>query len=258
VTVTPQVTPSFDAIPAVCSGATITLPATSKEGIAGTWSPAINNTATTTYTFTPTGNTCATTATLTVTVTPQVTPSFDAIPAVCSGATITLPATSKEGIAGTWSPAINNTATTTYTFTPTGNTCATTATLTVTVTPQVTPSFDAIPAVCSGATITLPATSKEGIAGTWSPAINNTATTTYTFTPTGNTCATTATLTVTVTPQVTPSFDAIPAVCSGATITLPATSKEGIAGTWSPAINNTATTTYTFTQQEIPVPPRPR
>jgi hypothetical protein len=128
----------------------------------------------------------------------------------------------------------------------------------VTVTPQVTPSFDAIPAVCSGATITLPATSKEGIAGTWSPAINNTATTTYTFTPTGNTCATTATLTVTVTPQVTPSFDAIPAVCSGATITLPATSKEGIAGTWSPAINNTATTTYTFTPTGIPVPPRPR
>jgi hypothetical protein len=46
---------------------------------------------------------------------------------------------------------------------------------------------------------TLPPTSKENIAGTWSPAVNNTTTTTYTFTPSGSACATTAQLTVTVT-----------------------------------------------------------
>jgi hypothetical protein len=73
------------------------------------------------------------------------------------------------------------------------------------VTPQVTPSFDAIPAVCSGATITLPATSKEGIAGTWSPHQQHGYHHLYLY-ATGNTCATTATLTVTVTPQVTPSL----------------------------------------------------
>jgi hypothetical protein len=75
-------------------------------------------------------------------------------------------------------------------------------------------------------------TSKENIAGTWSPAVNNTTTTTYTFTPSGSACATTAQLTVTVTPQVTPTFDPIGPVCSGSTITLPPTSKENIAGTW--------------------------
>jgi hypothetical protein len=90
--------------------------------------------------------------------------------------------------------------------------------LTVTVTSQVTPTFDPIGPVCSGSTITLPGSSKENIAGTWSPAVNNTTTTTYTFTPSGSTCATTAQLTVTVTSQVTPTFDPIGPVCSGSTI----------------------------------------
>jgi hypothetical protein len=67
---------------------------------------------------------------------------------------------------------------------------------------------------------------KRNIAGTWSPAVNNTATTTYTFTPSGSACATTAQLTVTVTPQVTPTFDPIGPVCSGSTITLPQHQKK--------------------------------
>jgi di/tricarboxylate transporter len=193
---------------------------------------------------------------VTVTVTPQLTPTFNpASYTICTGATApTLPLTSVEGIAGTWSPAtVSNTATATYTFTPTGSTCATTAQVTVTVTPQLTPTFNpASYMICTGATApTLPLTSVEGIAGTWSPAtVSNTATATYTFTPTGSTCATTAQVTVTVTPQLTPTFNpASYTICSGATApTLPLTSVEGIAGTWSPAtVSNTATATYTFT-----------
>ena len=46
----------------------------------------------------------------------------------------------------------------------------------------------------------LPTTSTNGITGTWAPALNNTATTTYTFTPAAGQCATTATLTITVNP----------------------------------------------------------
>ena len=101
------------------------LPTTSNEGITGTWAPAINNTATTTYTFTPTAGQCANTATLTITVNPNVTPTFAAVLLYCSGAVLpALPTTSNEGITGTWAPAINNTATTTYTFTPTAGQCA--------------------------------------------------------------------------------------------------------------------------------------
>ncbi len=247
VTVNAQTTPTFTQVAAVCEGTAFTLPATSSNGISGTWSPAINNTATTTYTFTPAAGECATTAQMTVTVNQQTTPTFTQVAAVCEGTAFTLPATSSNGISGTWSPAINNTATTTYTFTPAAGECATTAQMTVTVNQQTTPTFTQVAAVCEGTAFTLPTTSSNGISGTWSPAINNTATTTYTFTPTAGECATTAQMTVTVNQQTTPTFTQVAAVCEGTAFTLPTTSSNGISGTWSPAINNTATTTYTFT-----------
>ncbi|HRO74516.1 MAG TPA: hypothetical protein PLP27_00025, partial [Crocinitomicaceae bacterium] len=71
----------------------------------------------------------------------------------------------------------------------------------VTVTPSTTPTFNQVGPICSGTAFTLPPTSTNSITGTWSPAINNTATTTYTFTPTAGSCAGTTTMTVTVNPQ---------------------------------------------------------
>ena len=64
----------------------------------------------------------------------------------------------------------------------------------------------------------LPTTSNNGITGTWAPALNNTATTTYTFTPAAGQCATTTTLTITVNAAVTPTFTAVADICSGADI----------------------------------------
>src|SRR4029450_13553150 len=123
-----------------CSGGILNaLPTTSNNGITGTWSPALNNTATTTYTFTPTAGQCATTTILVITVNPNIRPTFTAVAPICSGATLAaLPTTSNNGITGPWSPALNNTATTTYTFTPAAGQCATTATLTITVNPNIT------------------------------------------------------------------------------------------------------------------------
>jgi gliding motility-associated-like protein len=46
----------------------------------------------------------------------------------------------------------------------------------------------------------LPTTSNNAISGSWSPAINNQSTTTYTFTPTAGQCAAPTTMTVEVTP----------------------------------------------------------
>jgi hypothetical protein len=249
ITVNNPVVPAFTQIPAICTGGSFTLPATSNNGITGTWSPAINNTATTTYTFTPNNSGCTTIATMTVTVNNPVVPSFTQVPAICTGGSFSLPTTSNNGITGSWSPAINNTATTTYTFTPNNGSCASTATMTVTVNNGSTiPAFNQVAAICTGGSFTLPAVSTNGIAGTWSPAVNNTATTTYTFTPNAGQCATTTTMTVTVnTPSITPAFNQIPTICTGEAFTLPAVSTNGISGTWSPAVNNTATTTYTFT-----------
>jgi len=251
VTITPNITPTFTAVTPICSGDTLAaLPTTSNNGITGSWSPALNNTATTTYTFTPSANQCANPTTLTITVNPKVTPTFTAVTPICSGDTLAaLPNTSNNGITGSWSPALNNTTTTTYTFTPSANQCANPTTLTITVNPKVTPTFTTVTPICSGDTLAaLPTTSNNGITGSWSPAINNTTTTTYTFTPSANQCANPTTLTITVNPKVTPTFTAVTPICSGDTlVALPTTSNNGIAGSWSPALNNTATTTYTFT-----------
>src|SRR4030095_9694336 len=214
IVISAQVTPTFTQIGPLCQNSTApALPATSNNGFAGTWSPSTISTATvgtTTYTFTPT-DPCAAVTTMDIVISTQVTPTFTAVAPICSGATLAaLPTTSNNGITGTWSPALDNTATTTYTFTPTAGQCATTTILVITVNPNITPTFTAVAPICSGATLAaLPTTSNNGITGTWSPALNNTATTTYTFTPTAGQCATTTTLTITVNPQVTPTFTQI-------------------------------------------------
>jgi uncharacterized protein YodC (DUF2158 family) len=79
----------------------------------------------------------------------------------------------------------------------------------ITVTPKTIPTFTQVAAICSGATIAaLPTTSNNGVTGTWSPLLNNLATTTYTFTPTLGLCADTTTMTISIFPVVT--YGAIP------------------------------------------------
>ncbi len=248
--VNPVVAPVFSPIASLCSGAFLApIPTTSNNGITGTWSPALSNTITRTYTFSPTSGQCANSTTLQIIVNPKTTTTFNAVSPICSGSTLNpLPTTSTNSINGSWSPVLNNTQTTTYTFTPNEGECATTKTLTITVNPNVTPTFPSIAPICSGASLAaLPTTSTNGISGTWNPVLNNSVTTTYTFTPTAGQCATITTLTITVNPNVTPTFAAIAPICSGASLAaLPTTSTNGISGTWNPALNNLVTTNYTF------------
>uniref|UniRef100_UPI00404A1F94 T9SS type A sorting domain-containing protein n=4 Tax=Flavobacterium sp. TaxID=239 RepID=UPI00404A1F94 len=155
IVVNPQVTPTFTQVAPICAGTSLSaLPTTSSNGIIGTWSPAINNQATTTYTFTPVSGSCATTATMTIVVNPQVTPTFTQVAPICAGASLSaLPTTSSNGIIGTWSPAINNQVTTTYTFTPVSGSCATTATMTIVVNSVSVPTGDAQQTFVEGATL---------------------------------------------------------------------------------------------------------
>ncbi len=131
---------------------------------------------------------------LNITVSPTSTPSFTQVPAICSGSSLSpLPSISNNGINGSWAPAFNNATTTTYTFTPAVGQCANTASMTITVTPNIAPSFSPVGSYCAGQAITpLPTTSLNGITGNWTPALNNTITTNYTFTPSGGQCASTA------------------------------------------------------------------
>ena len=198
-----QVNPLFTAVADICNGAVLApLPTTSNDGITGTWSPALDNTLTTPYTFTPDLGECANPATLTIVVNPIVDPVFDAVDAICDGAVLALlPTTSIDGITGTWSPALDNTTTTLYTFTPTAGLCANPAMLTITVIPITDPTFTAVDAICNGDFLgALPTTSNNGVSGTWSPALDNTTTTTYTFTPSADECADPTTMTVVVIP----------------------------------------------------------
>jgi large repetitive protein len=251
----------FGASLTICAGGSVpALPTTSDNSIIGTWSPAsVNDQASGTYTFTPTAGQCATTATFTVTVNPNITPTFGfgTSLTICAGGSVpALPNASDNGINGTWSPAtVDNTASGTYTFTPTAGQCALTTTFTVTVNPNVTPtfSFGTSLALCAGGTVpALPGTSGNGITGTWSPAtVDNQASGSYTFTPAAGQCATTTNFDVTVTPNTVPVFSigSTLTICAGAAVpALPASSDNGVAGTWTPAtIDNQASGVYTFT-----------
>ena len=217
--------PTFTPAPPICQGGTSApLPTTSLNGITGTWSPAINNLVTTLYTFTPDAGQCATTTTMTIGV-GTVAPVFTQVASVCFGSVLAaLPTTSNNGITGTWSPTINNTATTIYTFTPAATFCSSIVTMTIVVTPpSVTPIFRAVTPVCNGATLAaLPTTSINGVVGVWSPALNNLATTTYTFTPNPLQCAVNTTLTIIVNPILGVTVNS-PTVCSSTTATVTAT-----------------------------------
>ena len=244
--------PVFTQLPPICAGSPVAaLPLTSNNGITGTWSPVINNTATTTYTFTPTAGQCAVNSTMTITVNPDVLPTFTQVAPICAGAPLApLPTISNNGVTGTWSPALDNTTTTTYTFTP-GGACPNTTTMVVVVNPNVIPAFSQVAEICEGATLAaLPMTSLNGIDGTWSPVINNTATTTYTFTPNAGQCAFNQSMTITVNPILIPSFNSVAPLCFGDSFTFPSISTNGVTGTWTPAFDNTATTLYTFTPDQ--------
>ena len=90
----------------------------------------------------------------------------------------------------------------------------------VTVSSIVTPSFTQVATVCYGASIAaLPLNSSNGINGSWSPSINNTATTLYTFTPTAGQCATSTTMNIVISSSVTaPTGNTNQTFCNGETV----------------------------------------
>jgi hypothetical protein len=114
-----------------------------------------------------------------------------------------LPTTSLEGITGTWSPAIDNTTTTTYTFTPDAGKCASSTTLTIDVDAIITPTFTQLgPYRVGDIPDVLPVTSNNGVNGIWTPVSINTATEdtrTYTFLSSAGGCVANTTMEVTVT-----------------------------------------------------------
>jgi gliding motility-associated-like protein len=213
-TVTAFQTPAFSLFGPYCENSIIpSLPESSLNNISGTWSPILNNTLTTEYTFTPLVDQCAIPITRTIQIIQNEIPTFNALGPYCSGETIPdLPINSLNGILGSWSPIINNLSSTTYTFNPAPNQCATEASLTIEITPIANPSFDNIGPFCQGVNnIALPEESNNGIFGTWQPAFNNTITTTYSFTPNTGQCSNQASMEIQINPQF--NVDTYVALC---------------------------------------------
>jgi uncharacterized delta-60 repeat protein len=173
---------------------------------------------------------------VTVSINQPSDPTFDQIPNICQGDLFILPSVSNNGINGVWSPSIDNTVTTTYSFIPNVNECANSASMTVLVTQSTTPTFTQVSPICSGETLSaLPTTSNNSIDGSWSPALNNMTSTTYTFTPSSNaspTCATTTNMTITVNPLPNVTLSAFNSLCDTAGI-VTLTGGSPVGGTYS-------------------------
>ena len=195
---------SFDAVGPFCQGDFVAdLPTVSNEGYSGSWTPQIDNSQTTNYTFTPDPGQCVDNQTLEIVIDQLIDPSFDQQPPICVGDNFNLPNISIEGITGSWSPAIDNTQTTSYTFTPDPGQCSNEQIMVVSVGPPETPTFAIMGPYCQTGNIDdLPLTSLEGFTGTWNPStIDNSQTGifTSTFTPDIGLCAISSTIDISIT-----------------------------------------------------------
>jgi gliding motility-associated-like protein len=178
---------------------------------------------------------------------------FDEIGPLCQNSTPpVLPPTSREGIAGTWSPASINTSaigTATYIFTPSSaGSCATPASLNITIVGSISPTFPTIAdSYClNDIAPALPPTSKEGVNGTWNPSSINTATvgpTLYTFTPAAGQCGTSSQITIVINPLPALTMGPDLTIAAGASTTLNVSVTGNIVSyQWKPSIGlNNAT-----------------
>jgi hypothetical protein len=195
--------------------------------------------------------------TISVNTLPSASISAGGSTTICQGSSVILNANAGIGltyqwqnngttIAGETSASFTATTTGLYTVvvTNSNNCSATSSATTVTVNSNLTPSFNQVSAICSGSALPpLPTTSTNNVAGSWSPALNNTATTTYTFTPSFGQCATTTQMTISVNTLPTVTLALFNSVCDTAgIINLSGGSPAGGTYTGTSVSNNTFNT----------------
>ncbi|GEM_PF-2218521 len=181
-------TPIFNLPEEVCEGEDLELPTVSENGIQGTWNTDFDNSTTTTYIFTPSEEECANEFSLTIEVIENIVPVFNLPEEVCENEDFQLPTLSENNIEGTWNPIVGEAEDDIYIFTPADGECALNLSVEIQFILVDTPEFDLPDQICAGELIELPTTSNNGIVGTWEPSFNPDETTTYTFTPSTETC----------------------------------------------------------------------
>ena len=247
VSVQQNATPFFSQVSPICSGASLTaLPTSSLNNVTGTWTPALDNTQTTTYTFTPSTGQCATAATLTITVNanPTAVINYSGALNFCQGGSIDLTSSATTGNvwsngASTQTITVNNSGTFSVTVTNANGCSDVSDPITVNVTSSPTPTVSASSLqACTGQTVTLTSTTADTYlwsTGETTQSITVNATGTFTVTTTNtdacNGVGTSNPVTVTfntVTPTVTASATQ---ACSGEVVTLTSTAADSYA--WS-------------------------
>jgi hypothetical protein len=277
VTITVNPIPGAPAISAngpttFCSGGNVSLISSSQNG--NNWSNSISTQTNTinssgTYYATVTDNGCTSAQSNSITVTVNTTPPQPTISAngpttFCSGNSIVLTSSASSG--NLWSnnqisQSVTITSSGTYSVEVTNNGCSITSNP-ITITVNQTPAAPIIntsglTTFCQGSNVTLTTNATSGV--TWTASngsqfsvptlvVQSTQSSIYaTTTLNGCTSSPSLPISTTVLPIGTPTFTQIQPVCAGEPITLPSTSNNGYSGTWSPQVNNSATTTYTFT-----------
>ena len=120
---------------------------------------------------------------------------------------------------------------------PTDATCFATSSAVLNVISGGAPVFTQVAPLCQGGTFALPTTSTNNIVGTWAPAIDNTVTTTYTFTPGPNQCAAVpVTMTVVINPNPVVSAGPDSLICEGTTFIFNGTGANTY--TWDNGVTN--------------------
>jgi gliding motility-associated-like protein len=247
--ITPATVPEFDPAGPFCVGETPReLLAADRNGITGTWNPAVINTSEpgfTTYIFTPDdGYECALNDTLVIEVRDVITPEFEFPDRICQFSTPpALPDTSLNGVFGSWTPATIDTGepgSFEYVFKPDESfICADSFVMTIQIDTVIIPQFAPIEPLCQNDTPpALPEANFNGTTGTWIPdeiRTDSVGIFPYVFEPDeGYNCAFTDTLWVEVKPWIQPEFDPVDTLCIGEIPpALPDSSNNGISGTWS-------------------------
>ena len=222
--------PSADITPSgnvtLCSGSSVTLQANVGDGLLYAWNSngsalssanasSLLATQSGSYTVQVTAaNGCSATSQATqiiVNETPTISISANGPVSLCTGGSVQLTATASAGATIQWEKdgvdisaangttlSVNAAGIYTARAASASNCGSSSGAIIVTISTSILPVFDIDSIYCSGAEIPfLPTISANGIEGSWTPAINNVATTVYAFTPsTTNSCASNQTLTI--------------------------------------------------------------
>lgn len=253
------IVPYFDEIEPICiNSSPPVLPATSINGLDGTWSPSLINTSVPgdfIFEFTPSINLCSEPIIIEISILDSVDLNFSDLGPYCQNEEVILPVFTENGVSGSWSPSVLSTMIPgeyPYTFTTNDAVCQDSIAIDIVIQDSITITFSDYGPFCINENFSLPNSSLEGFLGSWSPSVlpqNAAGDFSFLFTPDTSVCSEIVTLEITINDSVPITFSNIEPYCLYSNDTLPNISDQGFIGTWVPPFLDTSSPgsyLYTF------------